>query len=186
MKNDLTGLTAKIEDASKQVSGLLSTLTDKQLNWKPSSEKWSVGECIEHLVVTNRLYFPILEKVSAGGYKNSFWQKVSPFSGFFGNFLLKAVSPDTVKKMKTASVFTPVSSSVSKKIINDFTECNKQFISYLQRLGSIDLKKTKIASPVSRFITYSLEDALNIITIHEARHINQAKAVTLMEEFPKE
>jgi hypothetical protein len=41
-----------IDTANKQFSGFSET----QINWKPSEEKWSIGECIEHLVVTHKLY----------------------------------------------------------------------------------------------------------------------------------
>jgi len=41
-----------IDDANKQFSGL----SESQINWKPSEERWSIGECIEHLVVTHKLY----------------------------------------------------------------------------------------------------------------------------------
>jgi RNA polymerase sigma factor (sigma-70 family) len=44
---------------------------------------------------------------------------------------------------------------------------------------------TIITSPVSRFITYSLSDAIKIITFHERRHLNQAKRIMQQEGFPK-
>ncbi len=40
-----------IDNATEQFSGL----SENQINWKPSEEKWSIGECIDHLVVTHKL-----------------------------------------------------------------------------------------------------------------------------------
>ena len=33
-----------------------SRLSENQINWKPSKEKWSIGECVDHLVVMHKLY----------------------------------------------------------------------------------------------------------------------------------
>jgi hypothetical protein len=177
-------LIKSIEDSSKQVKESFGGLSEAQLNWKPAQDKWSAGECVEHLIVTNKAYFPVLEKITTGTHKNSFWQKFSPLSRVWGSLLLKTVSPGTERKAKTANIFLPVSSAVPKTIIGDFIKTNDEFVSYLKKLGSIDLKKTKIYSPVSKFITYSLLDAIKIITFHEVRHINQAKRVMEMEGFP--
>ena len=40
-------------------------LTPAQLNWKPSAERWSVGQCFEHLLNSNKGYFPIVDSVLA-------------------------------------------------------------------------------------------------------------------------
>jgi hypothetical protein len=62
---------------------------------------------------------------------------------------------------------------------------NEELSAFIRKLEDVDLRKIKICSPVSSFITYSLDDMLTIITIHEQRHINQAKRVMAMEGFPK-
>ncbi len=185
MNTEIQELVNSIENSSKQAKENFGSLSETQFNWKPAPEKWSAGECIEHLIVTNKQYYHTLRNITKGEHKNSFWQSVSPFSGLWGKMLLKAVSPDNAKKMRTAKVFEPASSSVSRGIIEEFSKCNDEFISYLKKLGSIDLRKTKIYSPVNSFITYSLGDAIRIITSHEVRHINQAKRVTESKGFPK-
>jgi hypothetical protein len=184
MNNQITELTSSIENSSKRVKQSFGSLSESQLNWKPAPEKWSVGECIDHLITTNRSYFPALEKIAAGEHKNSLWQSISPLSGMWGSMLLKMVSPDYPKKAKTPAVFKPSNSSVSKDIVDDFVKCNDQFISYLKKFDGINLKKTTIASPVNSFITYSLIDTLKIITYHEVRHLVQAERVTHMDGFP--
>jgi len=186
MNTEIQKLVSSLGNSSKQVKEIFGGLGEEQLNWKPAPKKWSVGECIEHLIVTNKQYYPALDKIIKGEHKNSFWQSVSPLSRLWGSMLIKAVSPDNAKKMKTAKVFEPATSSISKSIIDEFVKCNDELISYLKKLGSVDLKKTKIYSPVNSFITYSLWDAIRIITFHEVRHINQAKRVRETEGFPKQ
>jgi hypothetical protein len=186
MNSEINNLIYSIESSTKKARETFSGLSEAQLNWKPSPEKWSVGECIDHLIVSNKQYFPALEKITKGGHKNSLWQSLSPLSGLWGSFLIKAVSPDNVKKVKTAKVFYPSSSMIHKNIIDEFAACNLKVTELMRKLENYDLKKIKISSPVSAFITYSLIDTLKIITYHEARHINQAERVIATEGFPKE
>src|SRR4030095_6843582 len=185
METDISNLVQSLENSTRRVQETFGNLSEEQLNWKPGPEKWSIGECLGHLIATNKLYFAQFEKISGGTHKNSLWQNVSPFSGFFGNFILKAVSPDTEKKMKTAKIFSPVKSSVPLIIINEFANVNNDCINYFRKFENVDLEKTKVYSPVARLITYRLCAVLNILAQHEIRHINQAQRVMETEGFPK-
>ena len=185
MNSTLENLVQSLEHSSKQVQETFGKLSEAQLNWKPAPDKWGVGECLEHIVQSNKQYFPEFDLIAKGGHKNSLWKKISPLSGLWGRMLLKSVSPDTQKKMKTASVFKPSRSSVPLSIISEFVKNNVELAGYIKKFEGVDLKKTKITSPVSGIITYSLADAIKILTTHERRHINQAKKVMETEGFPK-
>jgi len=185
MNIELTNLIQSLESSTKQVQESFGKLSESQLNWKPAPERWGVGECLEHLIKGNKLYFPEFEKIAKGERKNSIWQSISPLSGFWGNFIANAVSPDNAKKIKTFPVFMPAKSSIPAGITSDFVKMNEEITGYIQKFEGVDLKKIKISSPASGFITYSLENALKILTHHEQRHINQAKRVLESESFPK-
>src|SRR5690349_18130222 len=104
MNLQLTELVNSINDSSTRAKVTFGGLSEAQLNWKPSAENWSIGECIGHLIVTNKQYFPALEEIVKGEHKNSLWQNISPLSGLWGKMLLKVVSPDYEKKTKTAGI----------------------------------------------------------------------------------
>jgi uncharacterized damage-inducible protein DinB len=42
--------------------GKFKSLSEDQINWKLSAESWSIAECVDHLIVTNKLYFNEFEK----------------------------------------------------------------------------------------------------------------------------
>lgn len=184
MTNTINDLITSLEGSSTRAKDTFGRLDESQFNWKPSAERWSVAECISHLQTANETYFPMLEEITAGTYSGSFWQKISPFSGFFGRMLLKSVSPETTKKVKTASIFKPAASRYSKNLIDDFHRSNDELISFMHKIKDEDLS-TIIASPVNVLITYSLDHSLKIMTYHEVRHLNQAENVTKMDKFPK-
>src|SRR2546423_15307237 len=72
----LEELKAVADDAQKVFGGM----TPAQLNWKPSAEQWSVGQCFEHLIRTNRGLLPALEQSARGEHTPTLLQCVSPLS----------------------------------------------------------------------------------------------------------
>ena len=174
-------LSKTADDAQQKFGGLSS----EQLNWKPAEKSWSVGQCFDHLITTHSLYFPLFEQMEKGGVKQSFWEKYSPFSGFFGRFLINGLRPENQKKMKTTSKAQPSASEIDGRIIERFGEHQYQLIERLQKLPSdVDPGKAMVTSPLLSLITYSLDDTFTILVVHCQRHIGQAERVTQADGFP--
>lgn len=176
----VTELQAVAEDAVKVFGGL----SPAQLNWKPSAEQWSVGQCFDHLIVTNRCFFPDLERVASGKYKSSLWGRVSPLSGFFGRLILKALDPEKGRKTKAPRVFEPSKSDVAADVIERFTAHQTELSTRMRATAGADLRRLKVTSPVTSVATYSLFDAYRIVVAHERKHFEQARRVTQTEGFP--
>ena len=56
----------KLSRLAVEVEEKLGGLSKKQLNWKPSPDVWSVGQCLDHLVVTNKQEIPAIKAGLAG------------------------------------------------------------------------------------------------------------------------
>src|ERR1041385_7715190 len=103
-------------DAEREFGGLPRA----QLNWKPSAEQWSVGQCFEHLIKTNEPYAAIIEGVARGERRAGAWERLSPLSGFLGRMVLRAVAPESARKLKARRGFRPSSSSVDPGVVGRF------------------------------------------------------------------
>ena len=160
-------------------------LTAQQLNWKPGADRWSVAQCFDHLVTANAAYFPIFEKILSREKKDTFWESLPWLPAFWGKMLIKAVAPESPRKLKAPKIFQPSSSRVDGAIIGRFIDQQNQVIKYMKTSEGLDLEKTIISSPVTNLITYSLMDAYRIIIAHEKRHFLQALRVSQMEGFAK-
>ena len=55
--------TSDIENITAEFEEKFGTLTQDQLNWKLNSDSWSVAQNINHLIVINSTYFPILDQL---------------------------------------------------------------------------------------------------------------------------
>ena len=161
-------------------------LTAIQLNWKPGADRWSVAQCFDHLLTVNEGYFPIFEKVLSGEKRSTFWESLPWLPTFWGKMLLKAVDPESRRKLKAPKVFQPSISNVDPDVIRRFIDQQNQVVRYMKATEELDLENIRITSPAIHLITYSLMDAYRIIVTHERRHLLQAKKVMEMESFPIE
>ena len=168
---------AKGKEAKEKTRLAFVGLTPEQLNWKPSPDRWSIAQCLDHLLVADLLYFPALKQIARGSYKMSFWEKFNPFSVLFGRMLVHHVSDKTKKKLKAPGVFTPAMGTIDPGIIDRFQKHLDTLLEYIAAFSTIDLDRVHITSPVSKVVTYSLRNTINIIIPHLHRHINQAIAV---------
>jgi len=159
------------------------SLTSEQLNWKPAENSWSVGQCIEHIIKTNEQFYPEFEKLADGTRKNSFFESYSPLTGFFGRFLIKAVSEDS-KKAKAPSKKIVPSSDVNADVIQRFASHIAGVNQMVERCASVDRMKTVVTSPFLVVFTYNLDDAYTVLVEHTKRHFRQATRVTKAEGFP--
>jgi hypothetical protein len=177
----LLGELSAVTDEARRVFGRLSAA---QLNWKPAPERWSVGQCFDHLIATNRTFFKDIEKVAAGTHQTSLWGRVSPLSGFFGRLVLKSLDPEKGRKTKAPRVFEPSSSDVAPDVIEQFTAHQAELAERMRATAHVNLARTIVTSPVAAVATYSLLDAYRIVVAHERKHFEQARRVTEAEGFP--
>lgn len=175
---------SRLKEAHEKVEAEFSRLSFNQLNWKPSADKWSIAQCLDHLVVADSLYFSVFERIAAGQNKMSWWERRSPFSNFFGKFFIRHLQENPKRKMKTTPVFFPASGSIDAGIMQRFYSHLDKMIKLIDGCRDADLDKTIISSPQTRFITYSLRDVFTFLTSHLHRHIGQAMRVKAVVGFP--
>jgi hypothetical protein len=171
LKSVVSDLNAISEDARAS----FGDMTVEELNWKKSDKSWSVAQCLHHLITINSLYFPLFEKLRSADVENSFWEKYSPFSGFFGRYLVNAMRPENPKKIKTSKKAYPSASDIDSGIVLRFEDHQRELGDHISKI-SPDVEPSRIVtSPLAGFVTYSLDDCLTMLVVHEHRHMQQAK-----------
>ncbi|HYO92567.1 MAG TPA: DinB family protein [Pyrinomonadaceae bacterium] len=171
----------RIRDEAKETFGPLSPA---QLNWKRSPEEWSIGQCFDHLILTNRPYFPVFEKIAAGQQQTKLWERVPLLPGLFGKLVLGAVSPESARKVKARKGFQPAQSDVDGQIISRFAQHQDELLRLMKATEALETEKIIITSAISPVVVYSLLDGYRILVTHERRHFQQAERVMAAEEFP--
>ena len=160
-------------------------LSASQLNWKPSAERWSIAQCFDHLITSNKDYLPIIESVRTGKKQSKFWERLPLWPDLAGKLLIKSLDPASTRKLKAPKNFQPAQSDVSETILDDFVAQQEQVIEGMKSTSHLDLEKIIVTSPALSFVAYSLLDAYRIIVVHEKRHLQQAKRVAQEPAFPR-
>lgn len=184
MNEELTTLIDDARTIADETRSSFGKFFRDQLNWKPSTERWSIAQCFDHLITTNTGYLPIMESVRAGKKQTRFVERLPVLPGLAGKLLIKSLDPASTRKLKAPKSFQPAQSDIGESVIDDFISQQEKVVEGMKSTSHLDLEKIIVTSPAASFITYSLMDAYRIIVVHEKRHLQQAKRVADEPAFP--
>jgi hypothetical protein len=165
----------ELRAADARAVALAKPLTTVQLNWRPSPAEWSVGQCLDHLLVTNRVYLPPITAALQHAPRKTV-QEITP--GWFGRWFIRtyiAPSPAS-KKAKAPSKITPVS-EVDATILDRFLASNEETRRMFERAGEVDVNHVRFKNPFVPLLRFTIGTGLEIIAKHQDRHLLQAERV---------
>lgn len=174
---------AQIDAITSDFRSAFDHLSAEQLNWKPTPQKWSIAQNIDHIIVINASYFSIFEDLRKETLKLPKLAKWEFIVNYFGKFILKSSQPDRRKRTKTFAIWEPTSAELSPDILAQFDEHQKLLKTYISESDDLIEYESVIPSPVNKNIVYKLETAFDIIVAHERRHFMQAKEVLEASKF---
>jgi hypothetical protein len=169
--------TNKIDHITNSFKEKFGKLSAEQLNWKPNAQTWSIAQNIDHLIVINESYYPVIKSVREGTYKLPFIGKIGFMVNSMGKMILNAVEPTRKKKMKTFPIWEPTKSEISSDILAKFEKHQEELKKMISDSKDLVEKGAVISSPANKNIVYKLGTAFDIIVTHEQRHLEQAKEV---------
>ncbi len=182
MGNKILDWQARLQNVTKAFMVEYGSLTEKDLNWKPSESVWSIAQVMEHIITTNQSYFPIFDLVGKNKFSTPLMGKIPLIPSFMGKMILSYVQPDMKKKSKTMPIWEPSYSVISVEIFGRFQSHQEEFIQWILALEGYLEKNLIIHSPASKNIVYSLDDGIEIMVTHEERHLNQAREVMRIKD----
>jgi hypothetical protein len=63
-------------------------LSAQQINWKPIEGEWSIAQCFDHLIISNRPYAPLIEEVLEGRRRRRAWERMPLLPRFFARLVV--------------------------------------------------------------------------------------------------
>jgi hypothetical protein len=176
-------LTSELDAADARAVALARDLTIGQLNWKPGPHAWSVGQCLEHLSISNEVYIgPMME--SLGRPPTGPVDEVTP--GWFGRWFLRTyIEPATQRKRARAPrKIVPVATQVDASILDRFIASNAKVRDVIARARDHDVNRVRFRNPFVPLIRFTVGTGLQIIARHNHRHLLQGERVRQMANFP--
>ena len=182
--NLLETVAAEGRKNSAEADELVSGLSEEQLNWTSHPDKWSIAQCLEHLATTSQKFEQYYSKAIARGRdKHPATGAVAYRPTLMGGWLAGFVDPKSAKKFPAPKAFRPSQSAV-KDSLKNFLQRQESFLDFVRQSKGIDYNKTRLRSPVTPLMRYSLADAFVVTVLHGRRHLAQARRVKEAPGFP--
>lgn len=181
---DSARLVARLEVQRRETLDLIDPLDSLQFNWRPGPDRWSVGQCLDHLNQTNGKLLPVLEQAIARGRQRN-QTAAGPFRyGLFGRWFRDSMKPDFKKPLKSPRIYRPeVSRLDMAQVADEFDHSLEALARIIGQAEGLDLVRIKAASPVSRFLQIPLGIWFESVVLHDDRHLQQARRVTAEPGF---
>ena len=180
----LETVVAEGEKNSVAARELVNQLNDAQLNWKPSPDSWSIAQCLEHLTVSTEKFGQYFTRAIAQGREKRTTESAPAYRpSFMGGWLIRHLLPEVTRKMSAPKILRPAASQIDHALEKFLTEQEK-FLEFVRTSKGIDYNKTRLRSPVTPLVRYSLADAYVLTVVHGQRHLAQARRVRDTPGFP--
>jgi hypothetical protein len=164
---------------------LLNQLSEVQFFWQPEPGSWSIGHCIDHLIVTGRDSLTNIRRaIELARLKNLL--SPGPFRySIIDKWLVRQMEPPPRFKMKAPAAYLPKMDKDFAGTAADFFQLQDVFIDCLEAANGINLSRVKVQNPVSRLIRFSVGQEFAFNVAHEKRHLWQARQVSERPDFPQ-
>ncbi len=165
-------LTKTQEDLLNAVEGL----TEAQLNFKATPDRWSVLECVQHITLTSQGLWQMTEATLKEKTNDTLKSQVKDEQ------FIKMVE-DRNMKAQAPEEFRPVKSPYHtlSETLDAFKADRNKLIDYIQKTND-DMRKHIAKMPFGSLDSYQL---VLLISAHTNRHTQQINEVKADSNFPK-
>ena len=168
-----------LKDTKKDLVKTVSSLSEAQLKFKPSPDRWSVEECVMHIAIAEKGLWSLAEQ-ALNAPANP--EKRADIKATDEQWV--AVVTDRSKKFKAPETIQPQNSGFKSMVeaLASFKESRDKLINFISDTKDDMRNHVIIQSPIGVIDSYQM--AL-FIGGHSNRHTQQLKEVMADPNFPK-
>jgi hypothetical protein len=186
----LEGLIQQFEAVHSSAAELVRGLEEKQFNWQPAPDRWSIGQNIAHLNIAARDTFPFLDgmlmraRAANKGAPRSFSRTL------LGRLMVWGIEPPYRHRTKTRDTHIPRSDLNMDSEMALFETNQDAYSARVRASAGLNICAVKdnlslLAGIRSAPPVYmNLYDWLLFVAAHERRHLWQAQQVRNNSAFP--
>lgn len=163
---------ASVEEA---VASLTADLTESQFHAPAQGGGWSIGHCIEHIVLAGSAMLPIWDVAIRNARAASHSHTPSETAyGWLQRLLLRAVRNESCLRRKTSASLEPCSRASIRDSLAQLRSTHHEVTRRLEAARTLDTKHSKVASPIAPWMRHALGCSFDLVIAHELRHLKQA------------
>jgi len=182
--DDLAECLHQLDAIDVDVRLLLTGLNEEQIHWSQASSRWSISQCLVHLVIVGRTFLPLIDEAIEDTRADHLWSR-GPFRyGFHERWFVSSTEPPPNIRLRTPAFARPPDDQPLANIVADFVAVHQELRQSLRSANGLDLARMKIRSPFMRALRLSLGLCFAFLAAHERRHLWQAWQLRRHEQFP--
>ena len=165
----------ELHAVDRRASDLTRDLSSTQLNWKPTEGSWSIGQCLDHLLVANDVYLPAIAE-ALENRRPSPVQSITP--GWFGGwFIRNYIEPSSGGGTARAPRKIAPSAQVDASVLDRFLQSNEVARNLVRRASAYDVNRIRFRNPFIPLLRFTVGTGLEIVSGHQRRHLLQAERI---------
>lgn len=168
-------LISALAASDRRAERVAKGLSADQLNWRPRPDAWSVGQCLEHLRITNEVYLPAIS-IALEGQQPSAVSEIT-LSRFSRWFIRNYIAPNPGGTRARAPKKIQPARQVDPAILEAFLRSNQTVRELVERASAYNVNRIRFQNPFIPLLRFTVGTGLEIVTQHQSRHLLQAEAV---------
>jgi hypothetical protein len=182
MNAELEGYQDQLLAIRQDAPGIIGTLSDEEANWTPAPHRWSIAQCFEHLNLAAKQFIPTFDDAINTARARGLTSK-GPFAyPYLERFFVQTLEPPPRFRVPSTKPIKPERNLRSADVLPEFMRWQDEFGERLRGADGLDLRRTRVRSPILSLIRYSLGSAFAGFLAHERRHLWQARQARLLFE----
>jgi hypothetical protein len=167
-----------LKDSQVEFVAAVSALSDQQWNWKPSPERWSIGECAEHIMLAEAVIFGRAQ-TAMNASPTGEWETATQGKT---EMLIREI-PARFGKAHAPEVVVPSGALDRAVIMRRFAELRAVTLRFVEETQR-PLKAHLAEHPFPAFNPLNAYQWLLFIPLHQMRHDKQIEEVKAAAGFP--
>jgi len=179
----LAYLTRLADSVTDEAERLVEGLTDAELLWRPAPSRWGVADCFSHLVALGHLYYPCVRAaLDRAPLRDP--EAPPPFyrRTLIGRLMIRLMGPRSRVRILTSPRLVPAVGDPAAPV--RFVAQQALLRQLIEDAAARDLRGARVRSPLNRLIVLRVVESLELLVVHERRHLVQAYRVMEDPEFP--
>src|SRR5215475_8566880 len=160
-----------LKDGQKEFVAAVSGLSDEQWKWKPAPERWSVGECAEHIMLAEGLLWDQAQQALKNPESEDWDKKTAGKTE-----LLLRVMAQRMGKAQAPEDIVPSGKMPRAEIMKKFAEVRARTLEFAEKTD-VPLKAHIAPHPFPIFNPLNAYQWILYIPLHQMRHDKQIEEV---------
>lgn len=178
-------LLTMIQDSQDRVMALISGLSDEQWTFKQNPDRWSVAECTEHIVLSQRALLQAAQ-AALGAAPDPEWHERTNAKADLLKKLLPNRQPFGQGGASAPQEIRPSGTWDRAQALREFYTVQGEVVATVETLAAdAPLKQHTFENPFPIFGWLNAYDWLIYIPLHTERHSRQIEEVQADANYPK-